>query len=350
MSEVDALVAAAAAQAGVGASSAAPASSEGYETSEGGVGAAGPVAVPDQAPPPPADEPQVQQPQQADSEPVPVLGTPDRFEPADEPTVPSEQQHVPLAVLLKERDQRQAYQRQLEAIEAEKAELARWRQEYEPVLDEARQIWPEMQQQAARVPALMQELDRLNRMAEFYKSHATKAKDEYGLEFDEGAFLKDMQLQQALAKIENLDTTINSALAAQFNEREAMFARHQQEAAQREAAERDRRDRDQRFEQQFGDLVKAAPALKNFRHALRTEFDANPMVPLRETAGPLVQSFSAQNARAADQAASMVRTQGAASGSRPQLGSGDESARYAGMGVKEIIAQRKAELRRAGLL
>jgi uncharacterized protein len=287
---------------------------------------------------------------------VPVLGIPDAPEvemvPHDEPSPPPQEEttHVPLAVLLRERETRQEAQRKFEELQREREELARWRQEYEPVLDEARRIWPEMQQQAQQVPQLQQQLEQARQVVEFYKGHLDRAKEEYGLEVDDQSYFKDLQLKAALDRLSNIDQTINSALAAQLNEREAMFAYQQQQQAQQHQAEQARRDRDQAFEQQFGELVKAAPQLATFRKAVRTEWEENPARAVREVAQPLVETFVSRSAVQQDNAARMVRTQGASSGSRPSVGHQTPGERYKGMGVKEIVASRRRELRGQGLL
>jgi hypothetical protein len=344
---VDALVAAAAEQAGVVPDPAASASSEIVE-SRGGF---------DESTSSQPQEPSPAGPRLVEAQPtthteVPMLGAPDRTLQEAPPVSAQEDeaQFVPLKTFLMERDGRKDLRRQLEELQAREAELTRWRQEYEPVLDEARRIWPEMQQQAAQVPVLAQQLDQTKRLNEFYRRHLESAKAEYGLTVDEEGFLKDLQLQAALDRMNNIDQTINAALSHQFSQREAMYAAHQHRQQGEESQRRERADHDQRFEQQFGDLTKAAPGLKNFRNALRAEFDANPRLPLRDTAAPLVQQLSARQAQAASQAANMVRTQGPTSGARPQAGAPSPSERYARKGVQELIAQRRAELRGAGLL
>jgi len=347
-------VAAAAAQAGAQPGSAAPASSEGYESAEGGIGLApepGPEPEPSGAQESP-DAPQLPKaPTKQDDEPL-LLGRPQEEEPQiqSEPARDEEREYVPLAKFLQQRDARKQAQAEFERLQQEAEQLRHWRQEYEPVLEEARRIWPEMQQQASQVPHLMQELEHQKALLSFYKQHLAKAQEEYGLDVDEASFEKDLRMQRALARIENLDTTINAALSQTLSEREAMYAQHQHEAAQRAAAERARQEREERFNTEFTALTGKAPGLKNFRNALRAEFESNPGARLQDIAADLVQTLTARQAVADDSAARMVRTQGASSAARPQVGPDNPADKYRGMGVREIIAARRAELKRSGLL
>jgi hypothetical protein len=236
-----------------------------------------------------------------------------------------------------EADRNQALSRAAQ-VEAELANERAWRQQAEPVLNDVTSMWPEIRTKWQEAEHLKREKANLERKVGTYREVVNKAKEQYGLDFDEQAWEAQQRMSAALERLENIDQILDNALSA----REQRAA----EARRSEEMRRVNSELDTRFEREYAALVKDTPQLATpeWKLAVKVNWAQDVTKPVAEAAKPYAASFKgaqvAHEQRRQDQARSMPVTQHGGGGVPHSVQQGSNP--YEGKGLEDIFRMRRS--------